>query len=66
MTAKTKETPKQESAGDKCMTERIDKTALSYWFPKLDAAGIPVPKTILLDMPIKAQEHCPKAGSERK
>lgn len=38
------------------MTEVIDKTALSYWFPKLEAAGIPVPKTILLDMPLAAQQ----------
>jgi hypothetical protein len=27
-----------------------DQTALSYWFPKLVAAGVPVPQTILLDM----------------
>lgn len=33
-----------------------DKTALSYWFPKLEAAGIPVPKTKILAMPKRAQE----------
>ena len=37
------------------MTDRIDKTALSYWFPKLEAAGLPVPKTVLLEMPLEAQ-----------
>jgi hypothetical protein len=34
-----------------------DKTALSYWFPKLEAAGLPVPKTILIDMPEDAQKY---------
>jgi len=29
----------------------IDKTCLTYWFPKIQAAGIPVPKTIILTMP---------------
>jgi hypothetical protein len=24
---------------------REDKTCLSYWFPKIEAAGLPVPKT---------------------
>lgn len=28
-----------------------DKTALSYWFPKLEAARLPVPRTIMLSMP---------------
>lgn len=27
----------------------MDKTCLSYWFPKLEVAGVPVPKTILVD-----------------
>ena len=27
-----------------------DRTALSYWFPKIEAAGLPVPKTILVKM----------------
>lgn len=27
-----------------------DKTCLSYWFPKLEAAGLPVPRTILVEM----------------
>jgi hypothetical protein len=35
---------------------RIDKTALSYWFPKLQSAGLPVPVTTLLAMPVAAQE----------
>jgi hypothetical protein len=34
----------------------IDKTALSYWFPKLVAAGIPVPRTKIVKMPIEAQK----------
>jgi hypothetical protein len=33
-----------------------DKTALSYWFPRIEAAGLPVPRTILLNMPEAAQE----------
>lgn len=33
-----------------------DKTALSYWFPKLQAAGLPVPKTIIISMPKDAQK----------
>lgn len=34
----------------------IDKTALSWWFPKLEAAGLPVPITKLIEMPVAAQE----------
>jgi hypothetical protein len=34
----------------------IDKTALSYWFPKIEAAGLPVPRTAILRMPVAAQE----------
>ena len=26
----------------------IDKTCLTYWFPKIEAAGLPVPKTIIV------------------
>lgn len=33
-----------------------DKTALSHWFPIIEAAGLPVPKTILLDMPEAAMQ----------
>jgi hypothetical protein len=33
---------------------QIDKTALSYWFPKIEAAGVPVPKTTLVHMPKEA------------
>lgn len=32
-----------------------DPTCLSYWFPKLEAAGLPVPRTIILDMSKDAQ-----------
>jgi len=35
---------------------RREKTALSYWFPQIEAAGVPVPKTKLLKMPREAQE----------
>lgn len=38
------------------MSEYVDKNCLSYWFPKLEAAGVPVPKTIILHMP----EDCRK------
>jgi len=33
-----------------------ERTALSYWFPKVEAAGLPVPKTVLLPMPDDAHE----------
>ena len=41
--------------------KRFDPTALSYWFPKLEAAGLPVPKTIFLEMPEAAQASMWKA-----
>lgn len=34
-----------------------DLTALSYWFPKLLAAGLPVPRTTIVKMPVVVQEH---------
>jgi len=34
--------------------KHIDKTSLSYWFPKLVEAGLPVPKTKILKMPKEA------------
>lgn len=34
--------------------DRIDKNALSYWFPKIEAAGLPVPRTVILDIPAAA------------
>lgn len=33
-----------------------DRTELSYWFPIIEAAGLPVPETVLIDMPIEAQQ----------
>lgn len=33
------------------MTESIDRNCLSYWFPKLEAAGLPVPKTEIVRWP---------------
>ena len=35
---------------------RREKTALSYWFPQIEAAGIPVPRTKILHMPKAAQQ----------
>lgn len=34
----------------------MDKNALSYWFPRLEAAGLPVPRTRIVPMPAAAQE----------
>lgn len=31
--------------------KRDNKTCMSYWFPKIEAAGLPVPKTMLLTLP---------------
>lgn len=31
------------------MPEYQDRTALSYWFPRIEAAGLPVPRTILVE-----------------
>jgi hypothetical protein len=28
----------------------MNKTCLSYWFPKIESAGLPVPKTLIFDM----------------
>ena len=33
-----------------------DKTRLAYWFPLIEAAGIPVPRTTIIEMPKDAQE----------
>jgi len=35
---------------------RDAKTALSYWLPRLEAAGLPVPRTVLVDMPQEARD----------
>lgn len=32
-----------------------DKTSLTYWFPLIEKAGIPVPKTEILTMPLESQ-----------
>jgi hypothetical protein len=34
---------------------QVDRTALSYWFPLIEAAGVPVPKTKIIAMPKEAQ-----------
>lgn len=37
------------------MSSEPDKSALSWWFPKLLAAGLPVPRTKIIQMPEAAQ-----------
>ena len=37
---------------------KVDKTALSYWFPKLVEAGIPVPRTKIVHMRHEARQAC--------
>lgn len=39
------------------MSGRIDPTALSHWFPKIEAAGLPVPRTKLFKMPADVQQE---------
>lgn len=39
------------------MSARIDPTAMSYWFPKIEAAGLPVPRTKLFKMPADVQQE---------
>lgn len=39
------------------MSARIDPTAMSYWLPKLEAAGLPVPRTKLFKMPADVQQE---------
>jgi len=34
----------------------LNRNALSYWFPLIEAAGLPVPRTIIVDMPDEAME----------
>jgi hypothetical protein len=38
------------------VSDGIDKTALSYWFPKLVEAGLPVPRTKIIKMSLEAQK----------
>lgn len=33
-----------------CRERPLDKTSMSYWFPLIEAAGLPVPKTKFVDM----------------
>ena len=36
--------------------ERVEnRTSLTYWFPKIEAAGLPVPKTIIIELPEDAR-----------
>lgn len=39
----------------------INKTALSYWFPLIEAAGLPVPKTRIIAMPDDVQSEIGEA-----
>lgn len=32
------------------MRDKDDKTRLSYWFPKIENAGFPVPKTMMVNL----------------
>lgn len=32
----------------------MDRTCMSYWFPKIEAAGLPVPRTVMVPMPGEA------------
>jgi hypothetical protein len=51
--------PPESTPGE---TDYVDKTSLSYWFPKLEAAGLPVPKTILIKADDNEVEQIYKAG----
>lgn len=35
----------------------VDKTRLSYWFPKLSKAGLPVPETLIVPITAQAQDE---------
>jgi len=43
-----------------------DRTALSWWFPRIQAAGLPVPRTEIVEMPAPAQHaaYCIVAGEQ--
>ena len=38
------------------MTVFVDPNSMTHWFPRLVEAGLPVPRTVLVDMPVEAQE----------
>lgn len=40
---------------EKTPSRPIDKTSLAYWFPLIEKAGLPVPKTEILTMPLESQ-----------
>lgn len=48
--------------------QREDKTCLSYWFPKIEAAGIPVPKTEIIttevDLDLLLDNQMPEGFSQ--
>lgn len=37
-------------------TRNVDRTALSYWFPLIEKAGLPVPRTKIFKMPAAARD----------
>ena len=37
------------------MDDSMDRTNLAWWFPRIARAGLPVPKTIVIDMPLDAR-----------
>lgn len=43
-------TGQQATPAENRSLERIDRSCLSYWFPLLESAGLPVPRTILVPM----------------
>jgi len=43
--------------GVNIMLENIERNCLSYWFPKLELAGLPVPKTRILRMSEECQRQ---------
>lgn len=51
--AKTK-TP-EEFVRECSERSHADKNSMRFWFPKIEAAGLPVPKTIMFEMPDAAQ-----------
>jgi hypothetical protein len=42
--------PSPDGLGHSATVPNADRTALSYWFPKVLAAGLPVPKTNIIQM----------------
>lgn len=52
---KFKTTQEMVRAQNASAAEREDRNCMTFWFPRIEAAGLPVPKTRLLTMPEAAQ-----------